>query len=188
MTPATREVSSKGETKKMRRHHHCRWVTREGNRRWRSLTKSFMRWKHRRTACVSLNTKNKSRVNRPVRIDVFITQCGWEFCGTYPCPQTTINAWSRVQERRRQQNRQGYQSFRYSDSDTVEQTTINNVADTYSNDAKCYGSLPDPIEMNTTWRIIGVNVNGLKPCGGMAALITVAERLLAPQAATIAFF
>jgi hypothetical protein len=43
-----------------------------------------------------------------------------------------------------------------------------------SNDAKCYGSVPTPIDTSERWRIIGVNVNGLRPFGDMASLITVA--------------
>jgi hypothetical protein len=59
--------------------------------------------------------------------------------------------------------------------------------ETYSNDAKCSGSVPIPIDPSVTWRIIGGNVNGLIPYGDMAALITVAERSRALQADTIAF-
>jgi hypothetical protein len=44
-----------------------------------------------------------------------------------------------------------------------------------------------PIDPSVTWRIIGGNVNGLRQYGNMAALITVAERLRALQAETIAF-
>jgi hypothetical protein len=105
-----------------------------------------------------------------------------------PRTQTTLNEWSQVQDRRRQ-NRQGYQSASYSDIDPREHTTINNVeaTETYSNDTKCYGSVPAPIGPNVTWRIIGGNVNGIRPYGDMAALITVAEILRALQAETIAF-
>jgi hypothetical protein len=42
-------------------------------------------------------------------------------------PQTTMNAWHHIPERHRRQTRQGYQSVQYSDSDTAEYTTINNV-------------------------------------------------------------
>jgi hypothetical protein len=51
--------------------------------------------------------------------------------------------------------------------------TMNNVAYTYSNDAKFHGSIPAPIDMNATCRIIGENLNGLKPYGNMVALVTV---------------
>jgi hypothetical protein len=101
--------------------------------------------------------------------------------------QTTLNAWYHVQARRRQ-NRQGYQSARYSDIEFTDQSTINifEATETYSNDAKCYGSVPVPIDPYVTWRIIGGNMNGFKPYGDMAALIAVAERLRALQAETIA--
>jgi hypothetical protein len=56
-----------------------------------------------------------------------------------------------------------------------------------SNDAKCYGSFPAPIDPNATWRIIGGNMNGLKQYGTMAALVTVAEILCALHVGTIAF-
>jgi hypothetical protein len=101
--------------------------------------------------------------------------------------QTTLNTWSHVQARRRQ-TRRGYQSVRYSYTDSTEQSTINNfeATETYNNGAKCYWSVPAPIDPNVTWRIIGGNVNGLiKPSGDMAALITVSERLRALQAETI---
>jgi hypothetical protein len=101
--------------------------------------------------------------------------------------QTTLNEWAQVQDHRRQ-NRQGYQSASCSDIDTREQATINIVeaTETYSNDAKFYGSVPNPIDASVTWRIIGVHLNGLRPYGDMAALIKVAERLSALQADTIA--
>jgi hypothetical protein len=47
--------------------------------------------------------------------------------------------------------------------------------------------VPAPVDPNVTWSIIGGNVNGLRPYGNMEALITVAERLRAIQADTIAF-
>jgi hypothetical protein len=102
--------------------------------------------------------------------------------------QTTLNEWAKVQVRLRQ-NRQGYQSASYSDIDPIEHATINNVeaTETYSNDAKCYGSVPNPIDLSVTWRIIGVNVKRLRPYGDIAALITVAERLRALQSETIEF-
>jgi hypothetical protein len=102
--------------------------------------------------------------------------------------QTTLNEWSQVQDRRHQ-NRQGYQSAGYFDVYPREHAIINNVeaTETYSNDAKFYGSVPAPIDPSVTWRIIGGNVNGLRPYGDMAILITVAERLRALQAEIIAF-
>jgi hypothetical protein len=104
------------------------------------------------------------------------------------CTRTTLNEWSQVQDRRRQ-NIQGYQSDIYSDIDTREHATINNVEaiETYSNDAKCYGSARAPIDPNATWRVTGGNVNGLSPYYNMAALTTVTEILRALQAETIAF-
>jgi hypothetical protein len=100
----------------------------------------------------------------------------------------TLYEWAQVQDLRRQ-NRQGYQPASYSDIEPREHTSINNVeaTETYSNDAKCYGSVPTPIDPRVVRMIIGGNVNGLRPYGDMAALITVAERLCALQAETIAF-
>jgi hypothetical protein len=102
--------------------------------------------------------------------------------------QTTLNEWSHVQDHQLQ-NIQGYQSARYSYIDPREHATINNVEsmETYSNSTKCYGSVPVPIDLNITWRIIGGNVNGLRPHGDMAALLTFDERLRALQAETIEF-
>jgi hypothetical protein len=103
--------------------------------------------------------------------------------------QTTHNEWAQVQDRRRKK-RQGYNSARYSDIEPREHATINNVEakQTYSNDAKCYGSVPTLIDLSVTWRIVGGNMNGLRPCGVMEALLTVSERLRALQAETIAFW
>jgi hypothetical protein len=61
------------------------------------------------------------------------------------------------------------------------------ATETYSNDAKCYGSVPTPIDPSVTWRIICGNVNGLRPYGDMTARIAVAEILRALQEGTIAF-
>jgi hypothetical protein len=82
----------------------------------------------------------------------------------------------------------GYQSARYLDIKSTDQSTITIVeaTETYSNDAKCYEIVPAPIDLNATRRIIGGKVNGIKPYFYMASLITVAERLLALQAETIA--
>jgi hypothetical protein len=57
--------------------------------------------------------------------------------------QTMMNAWYHVQARQRR-NRQGYQSDRYSDSDSAYHYTINNAMETYS------GSVPAPIDPNVT--------------------------------------
>jgi hypothetical protein len=98
----------------------------------------------------------------------------------------TLNAWTQVQARRRE-SRQGYQSVRYSDNATLDQE-LNNIpahADAYSNDTKCYVSVPAPIDTSETWRIIGGNMNGLRPFGDMASLITIAEILRALQAESI---
>jgi hypothetical protein len=59
--------------------------------------------------------------------------------------------------------------------------------DAYRNYANCYGSVPAPIETSETWQIIGGNVNGLRPFGDMASIITVAEILRALQAESVAF-
>jgi hypothetical protein len=99
-------------------------------------------------------------------------------------PQATLNAWSHVQARHHQ-IRHGYQSSRYSDSDSVDRITTINVTETFSNFSKCYRIVPAPIDLNTTLRIIGGNVNGLKPYGDMASIITVSERLFALQAGTM---
>jgi hypothetical protein len=104
------------------------------------------------------------------------------------CTQTTPNDWTQVQDLQRQ-NRQGYQSSSYSDIDPREHDAINNVeaTETYINDYKCYGSVPNPIYQSVTWRIMGGNVNRLRPHVDMAALLTVSERLRALYAETIAF-
>jgi hypothetical protein len=102
--------------------------------------------------------------------------------------QITMNAWSQVQARRRE-SIQGYRSVSYADNMTFDQEVNNNpeYTDAYSNDAKCYGSVPAPINTRHTWRIIGENVNGLRPFGDMASLITFAERLRALQTESVVF-
>jgi hypothetical protein len=57
--------------------------------------------------------------------------------------------------------------------------------ETYSNNANCYGSVPTPIDPSVTWRIIGGNMNGLRPYGDTAALMAVSGILCALQADTI---
>jgi hypothetical protein len=59
--------------------------------------------------------------------------------------------------------------------------------DGYSNNVKCYGRVPTPIDTRETWRIVGGNVDGLRPFGDMASLITVAERLRALQTEVVEF-
>jgi hypothetical protein len=99
----------------------------------------------------------------------------------------TLNYWAQVHDCRCQ-NRHGCQSASYSDIDPREHATINNFeAMETCNYAKCYGNVPNPIDPSVTWRIIGGNVKGLRPYGDTATLITVAERLRALQAETIAF-
>jgi hypothetical protein len=64
----------------------------------------------------------------------------------------TLSAWSQVQARQREP-RQGYQSLRYSDNQTLDQEVNNNPAhtDAYSNYAKCYGIVPSPIDTSEIW-------------------------------------
>jgi hypothetical protein len=100
--------------------------------------------------------------------------------------QRTMNAWSQVQARRRE-CRQRYRSASYSDNILPDLNNNLEYTDSYSNDTKCYGSVPDPIDTRETWRIIGGNVNGLRRYGDMASLITVAERLRALQTESVAF-
>jgi hypothetical protein len=65
--------------------------------------------------------------------------------------QITMNAWSQVQSHR-PKSRQGYRSVSYADKMTFYQEVNNNPAytDAYSNDAKCYGSVPTPIDTSET--------------------------------------
>jgi hypothetical protein len=66
--------------------------------------------------------------------------------------QRALNAWSQVQARQRE-FRQGWQSVRYSDNATLDKEVNNNPShtDAYSNYAKCYGSVPAPIDTSETW-------------------------------------
>jgi hypothetical protein len=100
--------------------------------------------------------------------------------------QRTMNAWSQVQAHRRE-SRQGHLSTSYSDNTIPDLNNNLAYTDYYSNDAKCYESVPAPIDTRETWRIIGGNVNELRPFGDMASLITVAERLRALQTELVAF-
>jgi hypothetical protein len=100
--------------------------------------------------------------------------------------QRTMNTWLQVQARRRE-SRQGYRSASYSDNTLPNLNNNLEYTDSYSNDEKCYGSVPAPIDTRETWRIIGENVNGLRPFGDMTLLITVAERLRALQTESVAF-
>jgi hypothetical protein len=63
--------------------------------------------------------------------------------------QRTMNAWSQVQARRRE-SRQGYRSASYSDNTLPDLNNNLAYTDSYSNDAKCYGSVPAPIDTRET--------------------------------------
>jgi hypothetical protein len=168
--------------------------------RWKYMMNLRIIWKRPGAAYASLKMKETrqqgqelhkvltlpARANRLGCTDVCLTHHGYKDLGTRT--QMTLNEWTKVQDRRRQ-NRQGYQSASYSDIEPISHATINNVeaTETYSNDAKCCGSVPTPIDLSVTWRIIGGNMNGLRPYGDIAALITVAEILRALQAETIVF-
>jgi hypothetical protein len=66
--------------------------------------------------------------------------------------QRTMNSWYQVQARIRE-SRQGYRSVTYADNMTFDQEVNNNPAytDAYSNDTKCYGRFPTPIDTSETW-------------------------------------
>jgi hypothetical protein len=66
--------------------------------------------------------------------------------------QRMMDAWSQVQARIRE-SIQGYRSVSYSDNTTLDQEVNNNPShmDAYSNDDKCYGSVPAPIDTSETW-------------------------------------
>jgi hypothetical protein len=57
----------------------------------------------------------------------------------------------------------------------------------YNKDVLLFGSAPEPIEEDKTWRLVGGNTNGIKPYGGSAELISVMERLKLLQTGTVAF-
>jgi hypothetical protein len=100
--------------------------------------------------------------------------------------QMTLNAWSRVQARRRQ-NRQGYQSARYYDSDSADHSTTDNAKIHRTMTPNVMGAFLLIINSNVTLKVTGGNVNGLKLYADTAALVTVDERLCTLQAETIVF-
>jgi hypothetical protein len=57
----------------------------------------------------------------------------------------------------------------------------------YNKDVLLFGHAPEPIEEDKTWRLVGGNTNGIKPCGGSADLISVMERLKLLHTGTVAF-
>jgi hypothetical protein len=99
--------------------------------------------------------------------------------------QATLDIWSQIQNRRRRNNRSGYFSATYNDH--LIQNTIIQQPTKYSKDTQCYGDIPTPIGETAIWRIIGGNVNGIKPYGDMGDFLTILERLRALQVGTIEF-
>jgi hypothetical protein len=99
--------------------------------------------------------------------------------------QATLDIWSQIQDRRHRNNRRGYHSATYNDY-SIQTSNIQQPTE-YSKDAHCYGDIPTPIEETSIWRIIGGNVNGIKPYGDMGDFLTILERLRALQAGNIAF-
>jgi hypothetical protein len=57
----------------------------------------------------------------------------------------------------------------------------------YNKDVLLFGHAPEPIEEDSTWRLVGGNTNGIKPHGGAADLISVLARLKLLQTGTVAF-
>jgi hypothetical protein len=99
--------------------------------------------------------------------------------------QATLDIWSQIQNRRRRNNHSGYLSATYNYHPI--QNTIRQQPTKYIRDIQCYGDIPTPIDETAIWRIIGGNVNGIKPYGDMGDFLTILERLRALQVGTIAF-
>jgi hypothetical protein len=106
--------------------------------------------------------------------------------------QAALDNWQNVQINRRCSPRRGYRSARYRDSNNQDFTIppssspFSEYVD-YNKDVILFGHAPEPIEEDKTWRLVGVNANGIKPCGGSADLISVMERLKLLQTGTVAF-
>jgi hypothetical protein len=97
-----------------------------------------------------------------------------------------------VQTRRRCSHRQGYFSASYRDIAKNREYTLpppivplSEYFD-YNKDILLFGHTPEPIEVDKTWHLVGGNINGIKPYGGAADLISVLERLKLLQAGTVA--
>jgi hypothetical protein len=99
--------------------------------------------------------------------------------------QATLDIWSQIQDRRHHNNRRGYLSSTYNDY-SIQTSNIQQPLE-YSKDAQCYGDIRTPIDETSVWRIIGGNVNGIKPYEDMGDFLTILERLRALQSGTIAF-
>jgi hypothetical protein len=92
--------------------------------------------------------------------------------------QATLDIWLQIQDFRRRNNHRGYHSETYNDH-PIQTSSIKQPTE-YSKDAQCYGDIPTPIEETSIWRIIGGNVNGIKPYGDMGDFLTILERLRVP--------
>jgi hypothetical protein len=77
------------------------------------------------------------------------------------CSQATLDIWSQTQNRRRCNTRSGHLSATYNDHPI--QNTFRQQPTNYSKDTQCYGDIPTPMDETTIWRIIGGNVNSIKP-------------------------
>jgi hypothetical protein len=98
---------------------------------------------------------------------------------------TNPDIWSQIQDLRRRNNRRGYHLATYNEY-PIQNSNIQQPTE-YRKDAQCYGDIPTPIDETSIWRIIGGNVNGIKPYGDMGDFLTILEMLRELQAGTIAF-
>jgi hypothetical protein len=85
--------------------------------------------------------------------------------------QATLDIWSHIQNLRRRNNRSGYLSATYNDHPI--QNNIRQQPTKYSKDTQCYGDIPTPIDETAIWRIVGDNVNSIKPYGDMGDFLTI---------------
>jgi hypothetical protein len=107
--------------------------------------------------------------------------------------QAALDNWQNVQTNRRCSPRRWYRSARYRDIANNRDFTLpppivpfSEYVD-YNKDVLLFGHAPEPIEEDKTWRLVGVNTNGIKPYGGSANLISVMERLKLLQTGTVTF-
>jgi hypothetical protein len=107
--------------------------------------------------------------------------------------QATLDNWQSVQTSRCCSLRRGYRSVRYSDIANTHHFTLPPPIVPLSEYVDCnkdvllFGHAPEPIEEDKTWRLVGGNINGIKPYGGSADLISVMEILKLLQTGTVAF-
>jgi hypothetical protein len=108
--------------------------------------------------------------------------------------QSTLDSWYNVQVRCHRNLRRGRHQVSYKNHNTTQNGTTTLWRSTplrlddymrYNESAQSWINAPAPINEDETFRLVGGNANGIKPCGDLAACIPIVERLKSLQAGSV---